>query len=154
MPERTPLWKDILVSRLAKGKKVYFPKGGTNMIAVEHVAESVVGAIVNGVHGKRYPIGDVNMSWVEMLGIMLHFMGMPDKKIVTVPDFIVNLMGRKIKKEDKKNGVDTGLDPIYLFKDIMCRKLYFDPAESVSELGYSRGGIIESIEKTIKACGY
>lgn len=152
MPERVPLWKDILVSRLAKGKKVYYPKGGSIMIAVEHVAEAVVGAIENGKHGERYPIGDVNMSWVEMLRTMLRSMGMPDKKTVTVPTFLVNLQGKKIKKEDDENGVDAGLDPLYLFKDIMCQELYFDPTESVKKLGYGRGGIEESIDKTIKAC--
>jgi nucleoside-diphosphate-sugar epimerase len=152
MPERVPLWKDILVSRLAKGKKVYYPKGGSNMIAVEHVAEAIVGAIENGKHGKRYPIGDVNMSWIEMLQLMLNSMNMSNKKIVTVPSFIVNLMGRKIKKEDEKSGFDAGLDPLYLFRDIMCKELYFDPTESVNELGYGRGGIEESIDKTIKAC--
>ncbi len=152
MPERTPLWKDVLVNMLHESEIIFYPKGGSNMIAVEHVAEAVAGAVEKGKQGRRYQIGDVNLSWVSMIKIMLKSMGMGNKKIITLPTFLVNMQGKKIKKQEDEQGVESGLNPLYLFKDIMCQELYFNPTESADELGYSRGGIEKSIDDTVKAC--
>ncbi len=152
MPERVPLWKDILVKMLLEQKVILYPKGGSNMVAVENVAEAVVGAVLRGVHGRRYQVGDVNLSWVQMIKLMLTSMGMSSKKIISVPLFLVRIKGRSIMRENKSKGIETGLDPLHLFKDIMCQQFYFDATESAEELGYSRGGIEKSIDDTIKAC--
>lgn len=152
MPERIPLWKDVLLERIRKMKPfVFYTKGGTNMISVEHIGESVVGAIERGEHGIRYTIGDENMSWKEMLGIMLETMGIK-KKVITVPTFLATLGGISLKKKELKEGKEPGLDYSRLFKDIQSQYLYFDPTPSATKLGYNRGGIRESIIKTVKAC--
>lgn len=152
MPERTPLWKDILVNMLHKSKIILYPDGGTNMISVEHVAEAVAGAVERGKHAKRYQIGDVNMCWKEMVRIMLTSMNMEKKKIITIPCFLASIYGMVHKIKDKRLGLDSGLDYSLLFRDVMCRNLFFDPSESADELGYGRGGIEDSIKKTITAC--
>ena len=41
--------------------------GGTNMIAVEHVGEVIVGAIEKVKGGHSYTFGDENLTWVEFL---------------------------------------------------------------------------------------
>ena len=152
MPERTPLWKDILVSMLQKNKVILYPKGGSSMISVEHVAEAIAGAAECGRHGIRYPIGDVNLTWDQMLQIMLDSMDMGNKKIITIPCFLASFYGKFHKRNQKKLGLESGLDYSRLFKDVMCRTFYFDPSQSAEELGYGRGGIEASIDKTIKAC--
>lgn len=152
MPGRIPLWKDLLVDMLYKSKIILYPKGGSNMISVDHVAEAVAGAAEKGEHGKRYPVGDVNLSWVEMIRIMLNSMNMSSKKILSIPCFFASFYGKYHKFLNSRKGLESGLDYNHLFNDIMCRKLYFDPSESASELGYGRGGIEASIDKTIKAC--
>ena len=152
MPERKPLWDDVLIQRFARSKTAFFPKGGTTMITVEHVAEAVVGAVEHGEHGKRYPIGDVNMPWDTMIRIMLDAMGMEQKKIVTVPDFLAILAGKWMKRKERREGYDSGLDLAHLFKDIQCRYTYFDPSESSEALRYNRGGVEEAIVETVRAC--
>ncbi|MCK5129791.1 MAG: NAD(P)H-binding protein [Clostridiales bacterium] len=152
MPERVPLWKDILVKRLQQKKVIFYPKGGSNMIAVEHVAEAVVGATLHGKHGTKYPIGDENMSWKKMIQTMLDAMNMSKKKVITIPCSLAYLWGRKMKWQDKREGVESGLDPLHLFRDIMCQELYYDASISAEELGYKRGGIKASIQTTINAC--
>jgi nucleoside-diphosphate-sugar epimerase len=151
MPERVPLWKDVLLERLRTSSVILYPKGGTNMIAVEHVAEAIVGATEQGQHGQRYPIGDVNMSWNEMIAIMLDAMGMK-KKILNIPKWAAVLGGKQMQKEHESAGKESGLDPVWLMKDIMTDTLYFDPTESQRALGYGSGGIEASIEKTVRAC--
>jgi dihydroflavonol-4-reductase len=151
MPGRVPLWKDILVDRLIDSRVVFYPRGGSAMIAVQHVAEAVFGAVRYGTHGMRYTIGDVNMEWKEMLGIMLRALGL-DKKIVYLPKFLMDMQGKRMQAKDAASGKESGLDLQYLFGDIQCRFLYLDPAESRNALGYGSGGIETAIAETAKKC--
>lgn len=151
MPERVPIWKDVFLERLKNMSPVIFPKGGTNMLSVEHVAEAVVGASERGKHGRRYIVGDENMDWKEMLGLMFNTMGMK-KKILTAPVWLMSMVGRVMRRNELKKGNESGLDLRYLFKDIQSEYLYYDPSETIEELGMTRGGVRESIIETVKDC--
>ena len=151
MPNRIPLWKDVLLDRFAKGKIIFFPKGGTNMIAVEHVGEAIIGALENGEHGERYTVGDENHSLNEMLEMMMSAIG-ARKKIINIPRFLAVAAGSMIDRGLKKKGLEGGLDAKFLMRDILTHNLYFDPSDAVEKLGYKRGGLKEAIVKTMKAC--
>jgi len=151
MPGRIPLWKDILFERLRRMRIVFFPRGGTNMIAVEHVAEAIVGATEKGKHGEHYLIGDENVSWKEMIRVSLDAMGLKRRKIVTIPTFLGTLTGKWMKRKNSKKGKESGLDYAYFFKDIQSQKFYYDAANTAKDLGYGRGGVREAIEKTVIA---
>lgn len=153
MPERVPLWKDVLFERLKKMNPIMYTTGGTTMITVEHVGEAIVGAIENRAHG-RFPVGDQNVSWKDMLKIMTKALGL-NRKILILPKFmtfLAALYGRKLKNDDKKKGLQGGLDHEKLFYDIQSQFMYLDPAESVKALGYKQGGIEESITQTVFRC--
>jgi nucleoside-diphosphate-sugar epimerase len=151
MPERTPLWQSIFLDKFKNLVAVFFTKGGTNMLSVEHVAEAVVGAIENGKHGGKYPVGDVNMEWKEMLTLMMKGLKWK-KKIFTIPTFLATWYGAYLVKKEKKQGKEHGLNARHLFNDIQAKNLFFDPSETAELLGYGRGGIEESILKTMEAC--
>ena len=151
MPNRIPLWKDVLLDRFAKGKTIFFPKGGTNMITVEHVAEAIIGALEHGEHGARYTVGDENHTFNEMLEMMMSAIG-ENKKIINIPRFMAILAGIMIEKDMKKKGLEGGLDAEFLMRDIITNNLYFDPSDTAKKLEYGRGGIKEAIVKTMKAC--
>lgn len=151
MPGRTPLWKEVFLDRYTNGKTIYFPRGGTSMISAQHVGEAVIGALESGRHGVRYPVGDENRTYNEMLEMMMSAIG-EQKKIVNIPRFIAVLAGRFIERSRKKQGLEGGLNAAYLMQDILTRELYFDPSETAGELGYGRGGLKESIIDTMKAC--
>lgn len=151
MPNRIPLWKDVLLDRFAKGRYIFFPRGGTSMIAVEHVAEAIIGAIENGQHGKRYPVGDENHTYNEMLEMMMEAIG-ENKRIINIPKSLAVLAGGFIEKGFKKRGLEGGLEARLLMRDIMTDYLYFDTSNTVEKLGYGRGGIKEAIQKTMMAC--
>jgi len=97
-------------------------------------------------HGKRCPVGDVNLSWNDMLDIMLHELDLNYKKIKNLPLFFANLYGKKMKKKNVTDGIEAGLDPVYMFRDIQYRFLYLDPSDSAEELGYGRGALKELSE--------
>jgi dihydroflavonol-4-reductase len=151
MPNRIPLWKDVLLDRIIKSKIIFFPKGGTNMIAVERVGEAIIGAIEHGKHGQRYIVGDENHSYNEMLDMMMSAIGM-HKKIINIPRFIAVLVGIMINRGWRKKGLEGGLDGKYLMRDILTHNLFFDPSNTVEKLGYKRGGLKESIVATMRAC--
>lgn len=151
MPGRVPLWKDILVARVQNMNPVVFPKGGTNMLAVEHVGEAVVGAIEHGQHGERYLVGDVNMEWKTMLRLVLDALGV-NRKVYYIPTKLAVLYGMHLKNQNAREGKEGGLNPAYLMQDIQARFLYFDPAPHADALGYGRGGIEAAINQTVKAC--
>jgi nucleoside-diphosphate-sugar epimerase len=151
MPGRTPLWKEVLLDRILKMKIVFFPKGGTNMIAVQHVAEAIVGAAERGKHGQRYLIGDINLSWKDMLNIIFNTLGMK-KRVITIPTFLAAFYGKRMKKLEQKEGKESGLDLARLFQDIQSKKFYYDPSETAETLGYNRSGLRQAIEDTVRAC--
>jgi dihydroflavonol-4-reductase len=151
MPNRIPLWKTVFIDRFKKMKNIIFPKGGTNMIAVEKVAEAIVGALNYGSGGMHYTIGDENLSWREMLSIMKESLGLK-QKIIFIPRWIALIYGFFRKFSLKLRGISEGLDSYYIFKDILTQKLYFDPNPARKVLKYSIGGVRKSIKKTMLAC--
>lgn len=152
MPERTPLWKEVVLDMLVRLPVVFYPDGGSTMITAAHVGEAVAGAIERGVHGQHYPIGDENLSWDEMLGVMLRTLGMGDKKVIHIPPWVGTLFGRVQRRADAHRGKESGLNHELLFADVMSERLFMDPTLSAAALGYGRGGVREAIEETVRAC--
>lgn len=159
MPGRLPLWKEVFLDRFDSMPAVFFPKGGTVMLHVRGVAHSVVAAMLNGEHGRRYPIGLFNMKYKEMIKIMYDAIG-NDKKIVTSPTWVAYIAGLFLKRKDKKAGKEAGLDYAKLMTDIQSKDLFY-PEEVIAqtkldlgyaELGYEDDDVVEGIEVTMQAC--
>jgi len=149
MPGRTPLWKP-LIEYINSRYLLFYMKGGTNMIAVEHVGQAIAGAIETGRGGEHYTIGDENLTWVEFIEKILNILG-KKKKIIILPTFVVRLILRIIKLRHKFRGEEGGLDPVK-FAAIQTRNTFFDPSPAVKELGYSRGNLQKAFKDTVKAC--
>ncbi|NLY82050.1 MAG: NAD(P)H-binding protein [Clostridiales bacterium] len=152
MPEREPIWKDVIVRMLYESKTIRYPKGGTAMITAETVADAVAGALENGENGRCYAVGDANKSWIELLSLMLKSMEMEEKKIKTVPTFIMTQVGKRMRAKDFEKGREAGLNYVHLFKDIQTRYLYIDADTVKKELSYSGGEVDEAIAETAKKC--
>jgi dihydroflavonol-4-reductase len=156
MPERMPIWKDTFLTPFAYGKKtIYFPKGSTTMIAVEHIGEAGIGAIEYGEDGKSYPIGDENHSYNWMLDTMMVAATGTKRKIVNPAGWICALGAKSILKKDKKAGKEPGLNLPKVMTDIMSKDMVV-PAKVMDEvntqLHISRGGLVEAIRKTMDRC--
>ena len=157
MPERMPIWKNVFLDRYANGHKtIYFPKGSTTMTAVEHIAESALGAIEYGKDGERYPVGDENQSFDFMLNTMTETaLGKP-RKIVHPAKWMCALGGQMVTNQEKKKGLEPGLNLKLVMKEIMCGDASCVEPEVLDkvceELHISRGGLKESIVQTMKRC--
>jgi hypothetical protein len=149
MSGRTPLWKP-LIDYVNSRYPLFYMSGGTNMIAVEHVGEAIVGAIEKGKGGHSYTVGDENLTWVEFLERILSILG-KKKRIVIVPTCLVRLVLRLVGLQHRLRGRESGLDPVR-FAAIQTRNTFFDPAPAAEELGYGRGNLEEAFKVTVEAC--
>lgn len=157
MPERMPIWKGVFLDRYAYGKRaIFFPKGSTTMIAVQHIGEAGVGAIEYGKDGERYPIGDENHRFDFMLNTFTEYaLGKP-RKIIHPGKFLCAMGGNMVAKKEKKQGKEPGLNLKLVMKEIMSTdKLVIEESvmnEINSLLHISRGGLKEAIEATMERC--
>ncbi|HNT77795.1 MAG TPA: NAD(P)H-binding protein [Anaerolineae bacterium] len=149
MPGRIPIWKP-LIDYLRSPLPLFYPQGGTNMIAVSHVAEAIVGALERGAGGERYPIGDENLPWVEWLSRLTALLGKP-KRVITIPAAFARLGARFLVLSHRRQGRESGLNPVK-FIDVQIRNTFFDPTPSCEVLGYGRGGLDEALAQTVGAC--
>ncbi|MHC1740511.1 MAG: NAD-dependent epimerase/dehydratase family protein [Anaerolineaceae bacterium] len=149
MPGRTPLWKP-LIDYIRATPVIFYTHGGTNCIAVEHVAEAISGAVEQGKGGQRYVIGDENLSWVDLLYKLSRLTG-KEKKVISLPNWLAVVAGAFIKGLHSMQGKQGGLDPVELIK-LQTAMTFFDPAQSRKELTYGSGGLEAALEKTVEAC--
>ena len=107
-PGRKPVWV-FLVENIRSMKGVtLWPKGGSTMVTIRQVGQALAGALERNRGGNCYPIGWYNMSWKEMLKICHKHLGCPDKNIVTIPNWMYALGGKKLKKEQEARGIEGG----------------------------------------------
>lgn len=149
MPERPPIWKDLFVKKLINRKTIWFPDGGSNMIAVDAVAKAIVGAITYGIHGRRYLIGDKNLKWRELFEIMLDELGL-NKKIRKLPKWVAKIVGIVLYLRHKKERKESGLNPLFIFDDIEYREMFFDPTPSQKELHFHGKNLEKAIRETVR----
>lgn len=155
MEARVPIWRGVFLDRFVNGhKSAFFSKGGTTMIAIEHIAEAGIGALEYGKDGERYPIGDENRSFKWMLEYMCKCKGV-NKKVHLPPTWMCVIGGKAIQNKDKKKGLEGGLNFGLVMKEIMSKDMIIEPEvmdKINAELHIGRGGLEEAIQKTMDRC--
>ncbi len=152
MPEGfdyVPIWKP-LVDYVRSPWPLFYTRGGTAMIAVQHVAEAIVGALERGEPGRRYPIGDENRTWEAWLTLIGELAGRR-KRFVAVPPALVRVGMVGLRLWWRARGLESGLEPV-AFVDLQTRHTYYDPAPSREALGYGQGGLDAALAVTVRAC--
>ncbi len=157
MPQRKPLWKEHFLDHFGKFKRIYFPKcGGTATIDVSGVAEAIVACAYNGKNLGMYPIGKLNITYEELLGIML--VATKDKRrVVMIPSLIAGIGGWFMGLGQRLKGRESGLHFCNMMTHILNKKFYIDYETFSNELDYKSlgftGGIdvISSIKATMSS---
>jgi dihydroflavonol-4-reductase len=155
MPTRTPLWKDVFLKNFEKMKTIYFPKGGTAMVHVRDVGRIVVAAILRGKHGRKYPVGNYNMKFKEMIEIMYEALE-EKKKVATVPTWLAYINGVFMHQNARKKGKESGLHYAKLMTDILSQDFYFSSKvikKVEKDLNFKyKYDVKEGIVSAMKAC--
>ena len=150
-PGRKPVWVFLVENVMSMKAFTLYPKGGSTMVTVHQVAEAIAGAIERNRGGHCYPIGYYNLTWVEMLKIVHKYLGVPDKRIVTIPNWMYALGGKKLMKEQAQKGIQGGLNMVK-FTDVMCSNLFIDKSEGCDFLGVTDDDIDAAIGDSILLC--
>ncbi len=152
MPGRTPLWAP-LIDYVRSPWPLFYTSGGTTMISVEHVAEAIAGAMeCNRVSGC-YPVGDVNMTWQEMLASFGGMVGRT-KRVITVPPAVMKPAMWLYMVMKRLAGLEHGLQPVKLM-DLQTIHTFFrdeDLQASRQALHFGSGGIEQALRETVDAC--
>ena len=148
-PGRVPLWAP-LVRYVTSRAPLLYTKGGSNMVAVSHVAEAVAGAVERGVGGMSYLVGDENLRWGVFLRRLAAAAGV-SRHVLTVPTPAVRVGAAAIRARHALRGRESGLDPIP-YVDLQTAETFFDPALGRRQLGYGSGGLDDALERTVAAC--
>lgn len=153
---RKPVW--VFLVEMLRGMKgaVFYPHGGTAMVTVRQVGQAFAGALERNFGGNAYPIGWFNLTWKEMIAIMNKYMGVPGKKIVTIPDFLFATTAKKIDRQRRKTGAEGGL-LMSKFVSMQTAKLFIDRSEACMALGVTDddidAAIGESVELSLEVLG-
>lgn len=153
-PGREPVWTILLNELLKMKNKTYWTKGGTTMITARQAGEAIAGALLTNSGANSYPIGYYNMTWKEMLNIFHEALGKPNRKIITVPNFLYKLYAKRLVKKNIKNNIDTGLNLVE-FADLQSKLQFIDKDLAATKLGVTdddiKAAIIESIKLSKEA---
>lgn len=148
-PGRKPVWVFLAESiRNMKGATMY-PRGGTTMLTVRQVAQAVAGALERNRGGKAYPIGYYNMTWKELLRIFHKHMGCPEKRIVTIPNWMYAMNAKKIMKQQQAAGLEAGLNMVK-FTALQCAELFIGRSLGCEPLGVEPDDIDAAIGDSVR----
>ncbi|MBO4682346.1 MAG: NAD(P)-dependent oxidoreductase [Bacilli bacterium] len=151
-PGRKPVWT-VLIEQLKGMDKLPFtmyPGGGTAMLTVRQVGESIVGAAekIDGQGFKAWPIAMYNQTWRTFLKIVYAARGMEDnRRIISIPAWVMKMGTKKIVEEYKAKGIESGLDVNYL-PYIMNLNLFIDN-KYAKDLGVTEDNIGKAIFDSI-----
>jgi nucleoside-diphosphate-sugar epimerase len=148
---REPVWTIIVKAvRGMKGATMY-PKGGTTMVTRKQVAQAMAGALEKTKGGKCWPIGHYNMPWKDFLAIVHKNMGMPGRKIITIPNWLLNI-GIKFMEKNIRGAEDSETEGglcLSKFSDIQGAETYIDRSYACDPLGVEDDDIEKAIGESI-----
>ena len=148
-PGREPVWTLIVkIVRNMKGATMY-PKGGTTMVTRKQVAQAMAGALEKSRGGKCWPVGWYNTPWKDLLARVHYYMGMPRRKIITIPDWLFNLGIKTMEKKIREPGAEGGL---YMpkFAAVQCAQTYIDKSLGCVPLGVTEDDIDAAIGESVR----
>jgi len=108
----------------------------------------MAGALERNKGGNCYPIGWYNITWKEMLKMFHKYMGVPDKKIITLPTFLFKFGLIGMRKKQKKHGVEGGVHMVK-FSKLQCSKQYIDKSLGCEFLGVTDDDIDAAIGESV-----
>lgn len=148
MPGRKPLWTP-LVKYIQRMHPLFYMRGGSACVSVQTVAAAIAGALKPDCGSHIYPIGDENLTWVEMLTRLGYGAG-KQVQVLTLPTWLLSLAGWSVWLYRKLHNQEGGLDMRY-FAPLQTACMFIDPAPAQSALGFCAGSLNQAFIDTVSA---
>jgi dihydroflavonol-4-reductase len=150
-PGWKPLWSP-LVQYIRSGKTLFYMKGGTACISARTVGRAIVSAVERGEAGACYPIGQENLTWIQMLSRLAAADGRK-VRIVTVPVLLIHIAMQGVLLSHNLKEEESGLNLRY-FAPLQTTDTFIDPELSRKSLGYELDDLDKSFRETVAACNH
>ena len=146
---REPVWTLIIKAVRGMPLVTMYPKGGSTMVTIKQVGQAIAGALERTKGGKCWPIGYYNMKWTEFLKLVHKAMGVPKRKIITIPTWMLDLGIKSMEKKLRTPGAEGGL---YMpkFSDIQAAETFIDKSLGSVPLGVEEDDIETAIMDSIR----
>ncbi len=133
-----PLLKP-LVNYVKSPFPTLFMNGGTAVIAVDHVAESILNCFEKEIDSGIYALGSKNLTWDEFVWKI-----QPTERIIHVPLFCLRILGCFVDFVNFLRGRESGLrmkefvklQVKELFLDIKCCREFFENSDDVLDSAF------------------
>ena len=134
-----------LIVTMAKGFVPVYPRGGKCFQDADDCALGHLYAMDRGKPGRRYLLGNENLSYRQFMGLVAGVVGRR-RPLLPVPDLAVRIAGSAGKRLARFDAHRfAGLDPFVLRS--MQQERYRTAERSVVELGVPQTPIVRAIEK-------
>ncbi len=136
-----------LVQFARTSPRLFVPRGGTVAISVRNVAEATLGALTLPRRSSAVPVGDVWLSWEDLLATLARCCGRDDVPVKRIPDRLLvqfnELSGLWQKLFRLRSGLDYGRMHEFLLEDTPV-----DLKQSQRKLGYKPLDISVALAET------
>ena len=143
-----------MVLSILQGKVGGFTKGGRNYIAVKDVCVAIANAITQGRTGECYILGNENMNYKEIFGLIAEVVEVKAPKLA-VPDFVVKTVGYLSTVAANTFNFEPMVS--YAMAQMAVDEHYFTAAKAVKELGLPQTPMNVAIKESadwLKENGY
>jgi nucleoside-diphosphate-sugar epimerase len=148
-PGRKPVWVFLVQMIRAMRGVTFYPRGGTAMVTVRQVAQAVAGALERNRGGRAYPIGYFNLPWRAFLKIVHRHLGMPGRRVITIPNCMFSLYAKRLLREQKARHIEGGLNLARL-TPLQCAELFIDKSLGCDPLGVTPDDLDAAIGDSIR----
>jgi len=121
-----------MILEVARGRGLFPTRGGNNFVDVRDVAAAIVQALERGVSGRRYILGNENLSYWEAWTRMAAVVG-ARPPILHAPYPLAWTLGQAGALWGRCTGVEPQINPIAVAMGHLPH--YFDPSRARAELG-------------------
>ncbi len=148
MPGRKPQWESLIKALRGDGGPIHYSAGGTMMTSVLHISEGILGALERGVSGHSYPIGDVNVTWAELIAKIAEIDGV-EREVVTLGHAALRASAREQAAQLDAAGLAAAITPV-AYVDIGSANTFYDPEPTRIALGHTSGGLDDAIREQVE----
>lgn len=144
------IWKTLFNYIRIANPMVVTP-GGANAMSVKSVGKAIAGIVDHINTSGGIPIGDENLTWVEMLERINKAMNGKTKSITLLQRGLFSDLTRMGAFFQEFIGISSGLDHKYISK-LINLEAFFDTSDIKKQLGYEGGDLDDAFADTARAC--
>ncbi len=147
--QHCPSQWDALIDYVRAAAPLLACRGGTSVISVESLAEACVAALHKPESSSVLAVGDINLSYRDLLKQLCVFAGRRDAHVTNINDQLFLELMKTGGAFKRLLNIQSGLNTGYI-GDLLLSNLYVDVEKAHALLGYRTGVALQAMEVLVK----